>query len=276
MTKREITVAHSPDSDDAFMFYALATRKVDSPALSFNHHLQDIETLNREAQQGLWDVTAVSFHAYPYITDKYTLMPCGGSLGDAYGPMVVTQRPCTPEELKGKKLAIPGTLTTAYLVMKIFQPDFEPVVVPFDKILDAVVEGSVDGGLIIHEGQLTYRNQGLHCALDLGKWWKQQYNLPLPLGGNVIRREFSPELRQDIARLVKESVQHALDHRSEAMEYAMQFARDLETDLADRFVGMYVNGYTLDYGEQGRQAIKTLFQLGFEKGLIPNIPPLEI
>ena len=275
MTQQTVTVAHSPDSDDAFMFYALATGKVSSETLEFRHHLKDIESLNREAQRGVWDITAISFHAYPYIADRYVLMPCGGSLGDGYGPMVVSRKALAPAELAGKKIAVPGTLTTAYLVMKIFQPDFQPVVVSFDKILDAVQEGSVDAGLLIHEGQLTFHHLGLHLAVDLGRWWKEQFDLPLPLGGNAIRREWPRALRDDAARLLRESIQYALDHRAEAMAYALGFARDMEPALADKFVGMYVNGYTLDYGEKGRRAIETLFDLGYRKGLLPNKPVVE-
>jgi 1,4-dihydroxy-6-naphthoate synthase len=275
MEKRVVTVAHSPDSDDAFMFYALATGKVSSPEMEFRHHLKDIESLNREAQQGVWDVTAISFHAYPYITDRYMLMPCGGSLGDGYGPIVVSRKPLAPSELAGRRLAIPGTLTTAFLVMKLFQPDFEAVVVPFDKILDEVVEGRVDAGLLIHEGQLTFGSLGLRLVADLGKWWQEQFHLPLPLGGNAIRREWPKPLRDEVARLLRESVQYGLDHRREAMAYALGFARDMEPELADRFVGMYVNGYTLDYGARGRQAIETLLDLGFQKGLIPRRPSVE-
>ncbi|OFW02089.1 MAG: ABC transporter substrate-binding protein [Acidobacteria bacterium RIFCSPLOWO2_02_FULL_60_20] len=275
MAKREITIAHSPDSDDAFMFYALATSKVTAPGLEFRHCLKDIETLNREAHRGVWDVTAISFHAYPYISDRYVLMACGGSLGDGYGPMVVSQRALTPEQLKGKKIAVPGKLTTAYLTMKIFEPEFEAVVVPFDKILEAVEEGSVDAGLLIHEGQLTFRRQGLHLVMDLGRWWKDQFALPLPLGGNAIRREWEKPFREQINGLLRESIQYALDHRQEAMSYALSFARDMEPELADRFVGMYVNGYTLDYGEKGRRAIETLFDLGYQKGLLPSRPVVE-
>jgi 1,4-dihydroxy-6-naphthoate synthase len=257
------------------MFYALATGKVSSPEMEFRHHLKDIESLNREAQQGVWDVTAISFHAYPYITDRYMLMPCGGSLGDGYGPIVVSRKPLAPSELAGRRLAIPGTLTTAFLVMKLFQPDFEAVVVPFDKILDEVVEGRVDAGLLIHEGQLTFGSLGLRLVADLGKWWQEQFHLPLPLGGNAIRREWPKPLRDEVARLLRESVQYGLDHRREAMAYALGFARDMEPELADRFVGMYVNGYTLDYGARGRQAIETLLDLGFQKGLIPRRPSVE-
>ena len=275
MIRREISVAHSPDSDDAFMFYALATGKVTAPGLGFRHCLKDIETLNREAQQGVWDVTAISFHAYPYIADRYVLMASGGSLGDGYGPMVVSQRAMTAEQLKGKRIAVPGTLTTAYLTMKIFEPAFEPVVVPFDKIVEAVEQGAVDAGLLIHEGQLTFRRQGLHLVVDLGRWWKDQFDLPLPLGGNAIRREWEKPFREQVNGMLRDSIQYALDHRQEAMSYALSFARDMEPELADRFVGMYVNSYTLDYGEKGRRAIETLFDLGFRKGLLPNKPVVE-
>ena len=273
MTKQEITVAHSPDSDDAFMFYALATGKVQSPALEFRHHLSDIETLNREAMEGRWDVTAVSIHAFPYVTARYLLMPCGGSLGDGYGPIVVSRFPLAPPELRGKKIAVPGTLTTSFLVMKILEPDFEAVVVPFDQIMETVLEGRADAGLLIHEGQLTFRREGLHRVVDLGQWWKEQYGLPLPLGGNVIRKDLAPAVREEATALLRASIRYALDHRQESMTYAMQFARDMEAELADRFVGMYVNDYSLDYGPQGRQAIRTLFRLGYEKGLFSKKPP---
>jgi len=275
MTKQEISIAHSPDSDDAFMFYALATSKVTSPKYSFQHTLKDIETLNQEAREGVWDISAISFHAYPYVTDKYCLMPCGGSLGNGYGPMVVSQKAMQPSELKGKKIAVPGKLTSAYLFLKIYEPDFKPVMIAFDKILDAVQEGSVDAGLLIHEGQLTYRRQVAHCVLDLGKWWKDQFQLPIPLGGNAIRRSFSAEQRRELSAMLHDSVQYALEHREEALQYALQFARDLETELADRFVGMYVNHYTLAYGESGKKGIEKLFELAFERGLIPNRPVIE-
>lgn len=274
-TPREITLAHSPDSDDAFMFYALASRKVASPTLAFRHHLQDIETLNRQAMEGRWDVTAISFAAFPQISDRYGLLPCGGSLGDGYGPLIVSRRLRKPEELRGKKIAVPGTWTTAYLVMKIYQPEFEAVVAPFDKILDAVKEGRAEAGLLIHEGQLTFGREGLHCVLDLGRWWKDQFDLPLPLGANAIRRSLPAAVRQEVTRLLRRSVEYALAHRPEALEYALQFARDMEPDLADRFVGMYVNDYTIDYGPRGRQAIETLFRLGCEKGLIARQPLIE-
>ena len=276
MSKREITVAHSPDSDDAFMFYALAKGKVASPTLGFRHHLSDIETLNREAMEGRWDVTAVSFHALPYVTARYSLMPCGGSLGDGYGPIIISKRSFSPSELRGKRIAVPGKLTTSYLVLKIYEPDFEEVVTPFDKIMDAVQEGSADAGLLIHEGQLTYGSAGLRCVADLGRWWKNQFGLPLPLGANAIRKDLPQPVQEEAAVLLRASIRYALDHRSEAMAYALEFARDMEPGLADRFVGMYVNDYTLDYGAEGRQAIRMLFRLGYEKGLYSEMPPEDL
>lgn len=276
MPKQEITVAHSPDSDDAFMFYALAAEKVQSPAFAFRHHLSDIETLNRQAMEGQWDVTAISIHAYPYIAERYSLMACGGSLGDGYGPIVVSKRELAPDQLRGKKIAVPGALTTSFLVMKIYEPDFQAAVMPFDKIMDAVKEGSVDAGLLIHEGQLTYGHEGLRSVVDLGRWWGEQFGLPLPLGGNAIRKDLPPPVREAVNELLRRSIQYALDHRQEAMAYALGFARDMEPELADRFVGMYVNGYSIDYGPQGRQAIQTLLRLGYEKGLISRKPPDEI
>src|SRR5215469_10973413 len=267
---REITVAHSPDSDDAFMFYGLATNKVRVPGLRFTHTLTDIETLNRKAMQGVYDVTAISFHAYPYLQDNYTLMPCGGSVGEGYGPMVVSPRKLTPREIAKTRIAVPGALTTAYLTLKLFAPEVETVVVPFDKIIPAVVAGEYEAGLIIHEGQLTYGNNGLTKALDLGVWWREQTGLPLPLGGNAIRRSLGEETMRITTQALRDSIQHALDHREEALEYAMQFARDLEPSLANKFVGMYVNERTLDYGEDGREAIRKLLAMGHERGIIPH------
>ncbi|MEE8178325.1 MAG: MqnA/MqnD/SBP family protein [Acidobacteriota bacterium] len=275
MTKREITLAHSPDSDDAFMFYALAANKVESETLLFSHHLKDIETLNQQAMKGVWDITAVSFHAVPYISKLYSLLPCGSSMGDGYGPILVSTRSDTPEQLRGKKIAIPGTLTTAFLVLKLYQPDFQPVVVPFDQIIDAVKENSVDAGLLIHEGQLTYNQDGLHRVLDLGVWWKEKFGLPLPLGGNAVRKALPEPVRREISTIVRRSIQHALDYREEALAYALQFARGMETPVADRFVGMYVNDYTLDYGRQGREAIQKLLHMGHEQGLISEAPQIE-
>lgn len=275
-TLLEIVCAHSPDSDDAFMFYGLATKKVRSRSVSFRHVLEDIESLNRKATEGLYELTAISYHAYPYVADKYLLMASGSSIGDGYGPMVVSPRRLAPEELKGKRIAIPGTLTTAFLTLKLFQPDFESVIIPFDQILDAVRDHEVDAGLIIHEGQLTYGHGGLHCVVDLGKWFKSQYGLPLPLGANALRRDLSPDVRSECSRLMRESIQYALDHREEALNYALQFARDLDPALADQFVGMYVNHYTVDGGEIVPRAAQKLLDLGYEAGLISHKTTIEV
>lgn len=272
---REITVAHSPDSDDAFMFYALATNKVRVPGLKFSHTLTDIETLNRKAMEGFYDVSAISFHAYPYVQDKYALMPCGGSVGEQYGPMVISPRMVGLEELKTMKIAVPGTMTTAYLALKLFEPKIETAVVPFDRIIPEVVAGKYEAGLIIHEGQLTYERSGLKKILDVGKWWHEKTGLPLPLGGNAIRRELGPELIAQVTRALRDSIQYALDHREPALAYAMQFARDLDPQMADRFVGMYVNDRTLDYGEDGRQAVVKLLDMGYKAGIIPHKPAVE-
>jgi len=272
----EIVCAHSPDSDDAYMFYALATKKIRSKLVTFKHVLDDIESLNRKAAQGVYELTAISYHAYPYVADKYLMMASGSSIGDGYGPIVVSVRPFAPEDLKGKKIAIPGTMTTAFLALKLFQPDFEPVVIPFDKILEAVSEHQVDGGLVIHEGQLTYGRGGLHSVIDLGRWFKQKYDLPLPLGGNALRRDLSLDVKDECCRLMRESIQYALDHSDEALNYAMQFAGDLDAPLAEQFVGMYVNHYTVDGGEIIPKAAQKLLDLGFEAGLIPNKVQLEV
>jgi 1,4-dihydroxy-6-naphthoate synthase len=258
------------------MFYGLATRRVRSNLVTFRHVLEDIETLNRKATQGQYELTAISYHAYPYVADKYVLMASGSSVGDGYGPIVVSARYMLPEELKGKRIAIPGTLTTAFLALKLFQPDFEHVIIPFDKILDAVRNHEVEGGLVIHEGQLTYGFGGLHNIVDLGKWFKAKYNLPLPLGANALRRNLPPEIQSECARLVRESIQYSLDHRDEALNYAMQFARDLEPNLADQFVGMYVNQDTLDGGEVIPRAAQKLLDLGYEAGLIPHKVNVEV
>ncbi len=269
---REITVAHSPDSDDAFMFYGLATNKVRVPGLRFTHTLCDIETLNRKATEGngLYDVTAISFHAYPYIQENYALLSSGGSMGDGYGPMIVANRAYSQSEIKRKRIAVPGILTTAYLVLRLFAPGIETDVVPFDQIIPQVLEGKYDAGLIIHEGQLTYDKSGLHRIVDLGKWWLRVTGLPLPLGGNAIRRSLGPELISSVATALRESIQYALDHRDEALAYAMQFARDLDPQLADKFVGMYVNERTLDYGPDGREAVRRLLDMGHTAGIIPH------
>lgn len=272
----EIVCAHSPDSDDAFMFYGLATKKVRAKDLVFRHVLEDIETLNKKATDGLYELTAISYHAYPYVADKYVILSSGSSVGDGYGPMVVSLKSMTPEEIKGKKIAIPGTMTTAFLTLKLFQPDFEAVVIPFDHILDAVRTGQVDGGLIIHEGQLTYNNAGLHNVVDLGKWFKAEYGLPLPLGANALRRNLPENTKLEVSRVMRESIQYSLDHREEALNYAMQFARDLDPALADKFVGMYVNHYTVDGGELIPRAAQRLLDLGYEAGLIPHRTMLEV
>jgi len=272
---REITVAHSPDSDDAFMFYGLATNKVRVPGLKFTHTLSDIETLNRKAKEGFYDVTAISFHAYPYLQENYALLPSGGSVGEGYGPMIVDQKDFTLDQIKQKKIAVPGTLTTAYLVLKLFAPDIQTEVVPFDQIIPQIVEGRFEAGLIIHEGQLTYSKSGLHRIVDFGKWWREQTALPLPLGGNAIKRDLGPELMHEVSTALRDSIQYALDHREEALEYAMQFARDLDRQLAGDFVSMYVNERTLDYGIEGRRAIARLLEMGYERGIIPNQPRID-
>jgi len=268
---REILIAHSPDSDDAFMFYGMATNKVRRPGLKFSHTLTDIETLNQKAiKEAYYDVTAISFHAYPYIQDNYALMACGGSVGEGYGPMIVASRPFTLDEVLKVRIAIPGTLTTAYLTLKLFAPEIETAVVPFDRIIPEVQAGNFDAGLIIHEGQLTYSHSGLHKIIDLGQWWRDETGLPLPLGGNAIRRSLGDDLMLTVTGALRESIQHGLEHREPALAYAMQFARDLDHDLANKFVGMYVNERTLNYGEDGREAIRKLLQLGHERGIIPH------
>jgi 5,8-dihydroxy-2-naphthoate synthase len=274
---RDITLAHSPDSDDAFMFYALATHRVRSPGIHFTHTLCDIETLNRKAMEGagLYDVTAISFHAYPYIQERYALLASGGSVGEGYGPMIVTTRPCSEDEIKNKRIAVPGTLTTAYLVLKLFAPDVETEVVHFDQIIPQLLAGKQEAGLIIHEGQLTYDQAGLYRVVDMGKWWHRQTGLPLPLGGNAIRRSLGADLMATVATALRHSIQYALDHRDEALAYALQFARDLDSDLADKFVGMYVNERTLDFGPDGREAVRRLLQMGYAAGIIPQKAEVE-
>jgi len=265
---RTITVAHSPDSDDAFMFYGLATNKVRTPGLRFTHTLCDIESLNQKAREGVYDVSAISFHAYPYVQDKYALMSCGGSVGEGYGPMIVSPRPFTASEIKTKRIAVPGTLTTANLALQLFAPGIETEVVPFDQIIPQVLEGKYEAGLIIHEGQLTYDKSGLHRIVDLGKWWGKVTGLPLPLGGNAIRRALGPQLMPVVSAALRESIQYGLDHREEALSYAMQFARDLDASSADKFIGMYVNERTLDYGPDGREAVRRLLDMGHKAGII--------
>jgi len=272
---REIAVAHSPDSDDAFMFYGLATNKVRTPGLRFTHTLFDIETLNQKAREAVYDVTAISFHAYPYVQDQYALMTCGGSVGEGYGPMIVSPRSFTQSEIKTKRIAVPGTLTTAYLALQLFAPGVETEVVPFDQIIPQVLEGKFEAGLIIHEGQLTYDRSGLHRVVDLGKWWRKVTGLLLPLGGNAIRRALGPQLMPAVTAALRESIQYGLDHREEALAYAMQFARDLDAQSADKFVGMYVNERTLDYGPDGREAVRRLLDMGHKAGIIPQTPRVE-
>ncbi len=272
----DISIAHSPDSDDAFMFYGLATNKIRVPGYRFKHTLCDIETLNRRAQdEAFFDVTAISFHAYPYLQKNYALMGCGGSVGEGYGPMVVSVRPLAPKDLGKTKIAVPGTLTTAYLALKIFNPALQTETVPFDRIIPEILAGNYDAGLIIHEGQLTYASSGLHKVLDLGVWWRETTGMVLPLGGNAIRRSLGAKSMRIVTKAVHDSIQHALDHREQALQYAMQFARDLDSRLANRFVSMYVNERTLDYGADGREAIRKLLDLGHEKGIIPIAPQVD-
>jgi 1,4-dihydroxy-6-naphthoate synthase len=270
-----ITLAHSPDSDDAFMFYGLATHKLDTGGLNFQHLLKDIQTLNEEATRGTYDVTAISFHAYAYVADRYALLPHGASIGDNYGPIVVSREPATPDDIPNLKIAIPGKLTSAFLALRLFNADFKYEVVPFDKIIDAVLDGTCDAGLLIHEGQLFYQRKGLHKVLDLGEWWHGRHGLPLPMGGNAIKRDLGPELTKEISNLLRESIRYSLTHREDALQYALQFARDMDPALADRFVGMWVNELTLDYTDRGREAVRRLLEEGFEKGIIPNRVPVD-
>ncbi len=274
---RTIHVAHSPDSDDAFMFYALAEGKIDTGDLRYAHELSDIESLNRRALSGELEVTAVSIHAYAYLADRYALLNSGSSMGDRYGPRLVSTsaRPADPRAAaRGRRIAIPGTLTTAYLALKLFQPEFEAVVVPFDQIEDAVLEGTVDLGLLIHEGQLTYHERGLHLWTDLGEWWYGETGLPLPLGGNVVRRDLGPAVVAQVARDLKDSIVYALEHRRPALEHAKQFNRGIGDEKTDRFVGMYVNEWTVDYGDRGREAVRELLRRGHAAGIIPH--PVQV
>ena len=263
-----IRIGHSPDSDDAFMFFALAKDIINTEPYKIVHVIEDIETLNKRALAAELEVTAISVHAYAYVSNDYALMPCGASIGDKYGPLLVSKSPI--ENLTGKKIAIPGEMTTAYLTMKLYQPDVDTETYQFDKIIEAVQDGKVDAGLIIHEGQLTYAREGLHKIVDLGEWWYDETGLPLPLGANVIRRNLGSEKINVITSLLKQSIQYSLDHRELGLEYAMTYARDMETDLADKFVGMYVNEYTLDYGENGRKAVQELLNRGHDAGVIAH------
>ena len=276
MTKRLITVGHSPDPDDAFMFYALAHDKLDTGDLAFRHELQDIETLNRRALRGELEVSAVSIHAYAYLADKYALLPSGCSMGDRYGPMVIARRPMKIDELRNLTIAVPGTMTTAFLALRLLLPgDVRYEVVPFDEIIPRVAAGKFDAGLIIHEGQLTFQNQGLHLIVDLGVWWQEKTGLPLPLGGNAVRRDLGGATIRQISRLLKESILYALAHRQDALDYALRYARDMDRSLADRFVGMYVNDWTLDYGQRGRAAVQKLLDEGHRVGVIPHRAAIE-
>jgi 1,4-dihydroxy-6-naphthoate synthase len=270
-----IHVAHSPDSDDAFMFYALAAGKIDTEGLTYVHELQDIESLNQRAMRGELEVTAVSIHAYAYLSDRYSLLPHGASMGDRYGPRLVAREPADRSEVKGKRIAIPGPLTSAYLALQLYEPDFTPVFTPFDAIEDAVVNGDVDMGLLIHEGQLTFAERGLHLVADMGEWWFQETGLPLPLGGNVVRKDLGPELTGKISRHLRDSIAYGLQHRVGALDHAMQYARGLDRSKADTFVGMYVNDWTLDYGDRGRQAVRLFLQRGVDAGLITKPVTIE-
>lgn len=265
---REIVCAHSPDSDDAFMFYAMSTGLVRSDLVTVKHLLQDIESLNRKALDGVHELTAISYHAYPYVADKYVLMASGSSIGDDYGPMLISLKPFSPDEVQGKKIAIPGTMTTAYLTLKLYQPDFEAVITPFNQIPDAVRSGAVDIGLIIHEAQLTYSKGGFHLIEDLGKWWKREKGLPLPLGANALLRSLPDDVKSECCRLMRESIAYALAHRKEALNYALQYARDMDPATADQFVGMYVNHHTVDCGEDVPKAAQLLLDLGYEAGIV--------
>lgn len=277
----QLRLGHSPDPDDAFMFYALAQNPplIDTRGHRFEHVLQDIQTLNQRAMKGELEITAISIHAYPYVADKYALTSCGSSMGDKYGPMVVAREPATLEQLRGKTIAIPGKLTTAFLALQLALGKegeaFKAVVVEFDQIPKFVQEGKADAGLIIHEGQLTYKQLGLHLLLDLGVWWDEQTGLPLPLGGNCIRKDLGEPVMQDVTDVLKQSIQYSLDHRDKAVEYALQYGRDLDRQLADQFVGMYVNHWTIDYGARGREAITKLLKRGTDAGLVPPIGQIE-
>ncbi|MGI8640767.1 MAG: MqnA/MqnD/SBP family protein [Pyrinomonadaceae bacterium] len=268
--KRIITVAHSPDSDDAFMFYGLATNKLETNGLKFEHTLKDIQTLNEDAKKGVYDVTAISFHAYAYIADKYALLPHGASIGDKYGPILVSKEKRLPEDIPKMKIAVPGELTSAFLALRIYNQDFEYTVVPFDEIIETVQKGKADAGLLIHEGQLFYKQIGLVKVLDLGEWWHEKTGLPLPMGGNVIRRDLGAKLMKEVSNCLHKSIIYSMENREDALSYAMQFARDMPPELADRFVAMWVNDLTLDYGTRGREAVKLLLKEGYEKGIIPH------
>lgn len=272
---KTITVAHSPDSDDAFMFYGLATNKLETDGLRFEHTLKDIQSLNEDAKNGVFDVTAISFHAYAYVSDKYALLPHGASIGDKYGPILVSKEPRTADEIPNLKIAIPGELTSAFLALRIYNSDFEYEIYPFDEIIDAVQKGKVDAGLLIHEGQLFYKQMGLNKILDLGEWWNEETGLPLPMGGNVIRRDLGEDMMRQVSKHLHRSIVYSMENREDALRYAMQFARDMAPELADRFVAMWVNDLTLDYGERGREGVRLLLDKGYEKGIIPHKADIE-
>jgi 1,4-dihydroxy-6-naphthoate synthase len=272
---RTISVAHSPDSDDAFMFYGLATNKLDTGNLKFEHTLKDIQTLNESAKRGVYDVTAISFHAFAYVADKYALLPHGASIGDKYGPILVSREPRKAEDISKMKIAVPGELTSAFLALRIYNQDFEYTVVPFDQIIEEVKRGKADAGLLIHEGQLFYKQMGLDKVLDLGEWWFEKTGLPLPMGGNVIRRDLGEDLMRQVSKYLRQSIQYSMENREDALAYAMQFARDMQPELADRFVAMWVNDLTLDYGDRGREGVRRLLEEGFDKGIIPHKVEIE-
>jgi 1,4-dihydroxy-6-naphthoate synthase len=272
---RKITIAHSPDSDDAFMFYGLATNKLETDGLKFEHVLKDIQSLNEDAKNGVYDVTAISFHAYAYVADKYVLLPHGASIGDKYGPIVVSKEQYKPEDIPNLKVAVPGELTSAFLALRIYNQDFQYNVVPFDEIIEYVQKGKADAGLLIHEGQLFYKQMGLNKVLDLGEWWFERTGLPLPMGGNAIKRELGEDLMRQVSKCLQESSIYSLEHREDALAYAMQFAREMPPELTDRFVAMWVNDLTLDYGDRGKEGVRRLLQEGFEKGIIKNKVEVE-
>jgi len=272
---REIKLAHSPDSDDAFMFYALATHKLATPGYKYTHVLSDIQSLNEAALSETYDVTALSFAAYPSLREKYVLLDCGASFGEGYGPIVVATNAMKPQELKGKRIGVPGQKTSAYLTLKLFEADFEPVIMPFDKVIEAVRNEVVEAGLLIHEGQLFFPQLGLHRVIDLGVWWQEMTKLPLPLGGNAVRRALGTDLGRLVAKTIRDSVAYGLEHREEALNYAMQFAREMDEDLTDKFVGMYVNKWTLGYGEKGKKAVRELVERGTAAGLLPSPADVE-
>ena len=280
MSQETLTLGHSPDPDDAFMFYGLARELIPTHGFRFQHILQDIQTLNERATRGELDISAISIHAYAYVSDKYALLPTGASMGDGYGPMLVAKEKFSPSEVARKKIAVPGTMTSAFLALQLWlgrpAKELDYVVVPFDQIFATVRSGRADVGLIIHEGQLTYQNEGLQVCADLGIWWgRENEDLPLPLGGNVIHKRFPPATRKAVSDVLTASIQYSLDHRPQAVQHALQYARDMGRDLADKFVGMYVNHWTLDYGEKGRESIRRFLRRGFERGLIPQQPELE-